>query len=225
MAAPSQGQWFQRAIRQRDDDVLIGDVGFCLADAQAEFGITLAPAAQGNGYAREALHALFGWLFGELGIHRVHASVDPRNAPSMALLLAMGMRKEAHFRESLRFHGEWVDDVVFGLLTSEWLGKGAGNAASRYAVGVSRGRPNPVSSNSFGKLFTVTTFGESHGPAIGCVIDGCPPPLAIAPEEFRHNLDRRATGKSRHTSQRREADEVEILSGVYEGKTTGTPIA
>lgn len=82
-----------------------------------------------------------------------------------------------------------------------------------------------MSSNSFGKLFTVTTFGESHGPAIGCVIDGCPPGLAIGPEEFRHDLDRRATGKTRHTSQRREADEVEILSGVYEGKTTGTPIA
>jgi chorismate synthase len=81
-----------------------------------------------------------------------------------------------------------------------------------------------VSSNSFGKLFTVTTFGESHGPAIGCVIDGCPPGLPIAQEEFRPDLARRATGKSRHTSQRREADEVEILSGVYEGRTTGTPI-
>ncbi|HVK50762.1 MAG TPA: chorismate synthase [Pseudoxanthomonas sp.] len=82
-----------------------------------------------------------------------------------------------------------------------------------------------MSSNSFGKLLTVTTFGESHGPAIGCVIDGCPPGLAIAPEEFRPDLERRATGKSRHTSARREADEVEILSGVYEGLTTGTPIA
>jgi chorismate synthase len=82
-----------------------------------------------------------------------------------------------------------------------------------------------VSSNTFGKIFSVTTFGESHGPAIGCVIDGCPPGLELEPSEFRHDLDRRATGKSRHTSQRREADEVEILSGVYEGKTTGTPIA
>src|SRR6185312_13455063 len=82
----------------------------------------------------------------------------------------------------------------------------------------------PVSSNSFGKLFTVTTFGESHGPAIGCVIDGCPPGLAIAPEEFRGDLTRRATGTSKYTSQRHEADEVEILSGVHEGVTTGTPI-
>ena len=79
--------------------------------------------------------------------------------------------------------------------------------------------------NSFGHLFRVTTFGESHGPAIGCVIDGCPPGLEISVEEFRADLDRRATGKSRHTSARHEADEIEILSGVYEGKTTGTPIA
>ncbi|HOV58329.1 MAG TPA: chorismate synthase [Rhodanobacteraceae bacterium] len=82
-----------------------------------------------------------------------------------------------------------------------------------------------MASNSFGQIFTVTTFGESHGPAIGCVIDGCPPGLALAPELFRRDLERRATGRSRHTSQRREADEVEILSGVYEGHTTGTPIA
>ena len=82
-----------------------------------------------------------------------------------------------------------------------------------------------MSSNAFGKLLTVTTFGESHGPAIGCVVDGCPPGLALAPDDFRTDLDRRATGKSRHTSQRHETDEVEILSGVYEGRSTGTPIA
>ena len=82
-----------------------------------------------------------------------------------------------------------------------------------------------MSSNAFGKLLTVTTFGESHGPAIGCVVDGCPPGLAVAPEDFRRDLERRATGRSRYTSQRHEADEVEILSGVYEGRTTGTPIA
>src|SRR5690606_37376480 len=82
-----------------------------------------------------------------------------------------------------------------------------------------------MSANSFGKLFTVTTFGESHGPAIGCVIDGCPPQLAIDAADFRTDLERRATGRSRHTSQRHEADDVEILSGVFEGRTTGTPIA
>ena len=82
-----------------------------------------------------------------------------------------------------------------------------------------------MASNRFGTLFAVTTFGESHGPAIGCVIDGCPPGLELAPEEFSNDLVRRATGRSRHTSQRREADQVEILSGIYEGRTTGTPIA
>ena len=82
-----------------------------------------------------------------------------------------------------------------------------------------------MSHNSFGKLFRVTTFGESHGPAIGCVIDGCPPGLEITAEEIRAELVRRATGRSRHTSQRREKDEVQILSGMFEGRTTGTPIA
>ena len=82
-----------------------------------------------------------------------------------------------------------------------------------------------MSDNQFGKLFSVTTFGESHGPAIGCVIDGCPPGIAITEQEFTNDLARRATGKSRHTSQRHESDQVEILSGVYQGGTTGTPIA
>jgi chorismate synthase len=81
-----------------------------------------------------------------------------------------------------------------------------------------------MGANSFGTLLTVTTFGESHGPAIGCVVDGCPPGLALAPDDFVADLARRATGKSRHTSQRHEDDVVEILSGVYEGRTTGTPI-
>jgi chorismate synthase len=82
-----------------------------------------------------------------------------------------------------------------------------------------------MSHNTFGHLFRVTTFGESHGPAIGCVIDGCPPGLAIAVEDFQADIGRRATGRSRHTSQRREPDAVEILSGVHEGLSTGTPIA
>jgi chorismate synthase len=82
-----------------------------------------------------------------------------------------------------------------------------------------------VAANTFGKLLSVTTFGESHGPAIGCVVDGCPPGIALAPEDFVHDLARRATGRSRYTSQRREADAVEILSGVYQGQTTGTPVA
>jgi chorismate synthase len=78
--------------------------------------------------------------------------------------------------------------------------------------------------NTFGQLFRVTTFGESHGPAIGCVIDGCPPGIRIEPSMFVADLARRATGKSRHTSARHEADLVEILSGTYEDTSTGTPI-
>jgi chorismate synthase len=82
-----------------------------------------------------------------------------------------------------------------------------------------------MSGNIFGSLFRVTSFGESHGPAIGCVIDGCPPGLEITEAEIQHELDRRKPGTSRHVTQRRESDAVEILSGVFEGRTTGTPIA
>lgn len=81
-----------------------------------------------------------------------------------------------------------------------------------------------MSGNSFGKLFTITTFGESHGFAIGGIVDGCPPGLALAAEDLQTDLDRRKPGTSRHTTQRREADKVKILSGVFEGKTTGCPI-
>jgi chorismate synthase len=82
-----------------------------------------------------------------------------------------------------------------------------------------------MSGNTFGTLFTVTSFGESHGPGIGCVVDGCPPGLEITAADIQAELDRRKPGTSRHVTQRREPDEVEILSGVFEGKTTGTPIA
>jgi len=82
-----------------------------------------------------------------------------------------------------------------------------------------------MSGNTFGKLFTVTTFGESHGPAIGCIIDGCPPGMALSVEDIQPDLDRRKPGTSRHVTQRQESDTVQILSGVYQGVTTGTPIA
>ncbi|MQA37305.1 chorismate synthase [Rugamonas aquatica] len=82
-----------------------------------------------------------------------------------------------------------------------------------------------MSGNTFGKLFSVTTFGESHGPAIGCVIDGCPPGLPLSEADIQPELDRRKPGTSRHVTQRKEPDTVEILSGVYQGVTTGTPIA
>jgi chorismate synthase len=81
-----------------------------------------------------------------------------------------------------------------------------------------------MSGNTFGLLFAVTTFGESHGPAIGCVIDGCPPGLALSEADIQPELDRRRPGTSRHVTQRQEPDTVEILSGVYQGQTTGTPI-
>ena len=81
-----------------------------------------------------------------------------------------------------------------------------------------------MSGNSFGKLFTVTSFGESHGAALGCIIDGCPPGLQLTENDLQTDLDRRKPGTSRHTTQRREADQVKILSGVFEGKTTGCPI-
>ena len=82
-----------------------------------------------------------------------------------------------------------------------------------------------MSGNTFGRSFSVTSFGESHGPAIGCVVDGCPPNLELTEADIQRDLDRRRPGTSRHVTQRREPDTVEILSGVFEGRTTGTPIA
>lgn len=81
-----------------------------------------------------------------------------------------------------------------------------------------------MSGNTIGKLFTVTTFGESHGPALGCIVDGCPPGLALSEADLQQDVDRRRTGTSQFVSQRREGDQVRILSGVFEGRTTGTPI-
>ena len=81
-----------------------------------------------------------------------------------------------------------------------------------------------MSGNTFGKLFTVTTFGESHGPALGAIVDGCPPGIPLSEADLQRDLDRRRPGTSRHTTQRREPDQVRILSGVFEGVTTGTAI-
>src|SRR3954453_13329961 len=81
-----------------------------------------------------------------------------------------------------------------------------------------------MSGNTLGKLFTVTTFGESHGPAMGCIVDGCPPGMALTESDLQADVDRRRTGTSHFVSQRREGDQVRILSGVFEGRTTGTPI-
>ena len=81
-----------------------------------------------------------------------------------------------------------------------------------------------MSGNTFGQLFTVTTFGESHGPALGCIVDGCPPGLALCEDDIQQDVERRRSGTSRYTSQRREADKVRLLSGIFEGRTTGTSI-
>ena len=82
-----------------------------------------------------------------------------------------------------------------------------------------------MSFNTFGKIFRFTTWGESHGPAIGCVVDGCPPNIKINIDEIQKDLNKRKPGQSKFTTQRKEDDRVEILSGIFEGKTTGTPIS
>ncbi len=115
--------WYQLAIRPRDADAtLIGDLGlhFTANRAEAELGITVAPAHQGQGHAGEALRAALALLFGPLAQHRVFASVDPRNHASVRLFESLGMHREAHFRRSLWFRGEWVDDVIFASLRDEW---------------------------------------------------------------------------------------------------------
>jgi RimJ/RimL family protein N-acetyltransferase len=117
------GKWYQVGIFLSENGKLIGDCGFrVLKDdpEQAEIGITLAPEFQGKGYATEAVNALLHYLFVTLDKHRVFGSVDPRNASSMSLLDRLAMRKEAHFVKSLRFRGEWVDDVIFAVLAEEW---------------------------------------------------------------------------------------------------------
>jgi len=82
-----------------------------------------------------------------------------------------------------------------------------------------------MSFNTFGKIFRFTTWGESHGPAIGCVVDGCPPNIPLSEKDIQTDMNRRRPGKSKFTSQRKELDRVEILSGIFQGKTTGTPIS
>jgi len=117
------GSWRQFAIALRSDGAIIGDCGVHVPEDkpdQAEFGITLATAFQRRGYASEALRALLELVFDTLGKHRVFASVDPRNLPSIALFERAGFRKEAHHVESLWLMGEWVDDVILAMLAREW---------------------------------------------------------------------------------------------------------
>lgn len=123
VAPDTPGVWFQRAIRWSRTDELVGDVGLHFvagAESAVELGISLSPAYQKRGIATEALNAVLGFIFDRLRKHRVFGSVDPRNHASIKLLEGVGMRKEAHFRESLRIDGEWVDDAVYAMLAREW---------------------------------------------------------------------------------------------------------
>lgn len=119
--------WYQIAIASRAGGNLIGDCGIHVLETDsriAEIGITIAPAFQSKGYAKETLKAIFNLLFVNLGKHRVFASVDPRNLPSMALMSSIGLRQEAHFVQSIWFKDYWADDVVFAMLNSEWVNHG-----------------------------------------------------------------------------------------------------
>jgi len=122
-AFDTAGRWFQFGIRLQEQGTLIGDMGaHLMADdpRQVEIGFTVAPVFQGQGLATEAVHGLLSYLFAKHQKHSVFASVDPRNSASIALLKRIGMRKEAHFWQSLWFKGEWADDMVFAMLKSEW---------------------------------------------------------------------------------------------------------
>ena len=128
LAPNTPDTWFQLGIELAATGELIGDLGLHFLpgdDRQAEVGITLAPAHHGRGYAAEAWRAALSYLFDDLGKHRVIGSVDPRNRASLALMERVGMRREAHFVESLWFKDDWADDVVFAMLAREWREKGA----------------------------------------------------------------------------------------------------
>lgn len=117
------GSWFQMAIERRDDGALIGDCGLRFPERyarQAEIGFSIAPENQGRGYAAEAVDRVLGYVFDDLDKHRVWASTDPQNAPSVKLLEKLGFRREAHHVKSLLIRGEWVDDLIFAMLQEEW---------------------------------------------------------------------------------------------------------
>jgi RimJ/RimL family protein N-acetyltransferase len=117
------GEWLQLAVALAGDDSLVGDCAFVPHSHEArtvEIGFTIAPEYQGLGYAREAVSSLLGYLFEQLDKHRVTASCDPRNAPSVKVLEAVGMRPEGHLVENTWSKGEWTDDLLFAILRREW---------------------------------------------------------------------------------------------------------
>lgn len=120
------GTWFQFVIILKDTHQLIGDIGIHFLktepqNKQVEIGYTICRSQKGNGFATEALVELINYLFNTLNKHRISASVDPKNNPSIQLIERLGFRKEAHFKKSLYFKGEWVDDVIYAMLAEEWI--------------------------------------------------------------------------------------------------------
>jgi RimJ/RimL family protein N-acetyltransferase len=118
------GTWFQFVILLKESKILIGDIGVHFLDdqphSQVEIGYTLNPDYRNNGYAREALIEIIDYLFTALEKHRITASIDPANQASINLIEKLGFRKEAHFKQSLFFHGEWLDDMIYAILAKEW---------------------------------------------------------------------------------------------------------
>lgn len=117
------GTWFQFVVIKKDENKVIGDIGVhFLADEplQIEIGCTLNSQFHGQGYATEALKKMIGYLFNVLSKRRITASIDPGNLPSIQLFERLGFRKEAHFKDGLFIHGEWVDDLVYAILKKEW---------------------------------------------------------------------------------------------------------
>jgi RimJ/RimL family protein N-acetyltransferase len=122
------GTWFQFVIIECDSDTLIGDIGIHFLDTdsenlQTEIGYTLDKNFRGKGYATEALTEIIDYLINDLNKHRIIASIDPSNIDSIRLIERLGFRKEAHFKESLFFRGEWVDDLIYAILAKEWKDK------------------------------------------------------------------------------------------------------
>ena len=117
------GEWWQLVLVSNTDSAIIGDIAVCIdqqSKQQAELGIALDPQFQKKGYASEALTSLIGYLFRHHQLHRIHVSIDPRNIASLNLFSRIGFRQEAHHRESYWFKGEWVDDIIMAILSSEW---------------------------------------------------------------------------------------------------------
>lgn len=121
---PNQpGTWFQQAVLEKETQLLIGDIGIHFTgeeNLQAELGYTISKEKQGLGYATEAISKVIDFLFFELKKHRITASADPENIPSIKVLEKLGFRKEAHFVESYYQDGKWLDDVLYALLSKEW---------------------------------------------------------------------------------------------------------